>query len=107
MGYPLCGAGDRTKLRDEVLLKLRTPILFVQGTRDPLCPMDLLESVRARMVSVNRLEVVADGDHSLAVAKRTLKTTGETQADADARVLIRIDDLVASKSLETNRQCKG
>jgi uncharacterized protein len=96
LGYPLCGGGDHSKMRDEVLLKLRTPILFVQGTRDPLCPMDLLESVRTRMVSVNRLEVVADGDHSLIVAKRTLKTTGETQADADARVLKRIEAFVNS-----------
>src|SRR6266567_8422985 len=34
LGYPLCDMGDRTKLRDEVLCALRTPILFVQGTRD-------------------------------------------------------------------------
>ncbi|HMC24402.1 MAG TPA: alpha/beta fold hydrolase, partial [Candidatus Udaeobacter sp.] len=36
LGYPLCAMGDRTKLRDEVLRALNTPILFVQGTRDPL-----------------------------------------------------------------------
>ena len=48
-GYPLCGAGDRTKLRDQVLLELKVPILFVQGTRDPLCPLELLEDVRKRM----------------------------------------------------------
>ena len=40
LGYPLCGAGDRSKLRDQVLLELRTPAMFVQGTRDPLCPLD-------------------------------------------------------------------
>src|SRR5580765_1115680 len=49
LGYPLCGGGDRAKLRDKVLLALQTPILFVQGTRDSLCPLDLLESVRADM----------------------------------------------------------
>src|SRR5580704_5432719 len=47
-GYPLCGAGDRSKLRDQVLLELRTPEMFVQGTRDPLCPLELLEGVRKR-----------------------------------------------------------
>src|SRR3984957_16958293 len=31
-GYPLCGAGDRSKLRDQVLMELKTPILFAQGT---------------------------------------------------------------------------
>ncbi|HEX8490594.1 MAG TPA: alpha/beta fold hydrolase, partial [Chthoniobacterales bacterium] len=33
-GYPLCGGGDPTRLRDKVLRALRTPILLVQGTRD-------------------------------------------------------------------------
>ena len=36
LGYPLCGGGDRTKLRDKVLRALQTPVLFIQGTRDPL-----------------------------------------------------------------------
>ena len=94
LGYPLCGAGDRNKLRDEVLLKLTTPILFVQGTRDRLCPLDLLEVVRSRMKAISRLEIVQDGDHSLAVAKRTLKASGETQADVDTRVLKRIKAFV-------------
>ena len=49
LGYPLCGGGDPTKLRDEVLREIRTPILFVQGTRDPLCPLPLLDKVRAEM----------------------------------------------------------
>ena len=53
LGYPLCAMGDRTKLRDEVLRALTTPILFVQGTRDSLCPMDLLERVRTEMKTPN------------------------------------------------------
>jgi hypothetical protein len=48
------------------------------------------------MVSVNRLEIVADGDHSLAVAKRALKATGESQSDTDVRVLERIEAFVAN-----------
>src|SRR5437870_11155410 len=46
LGYPLCGGGDRTKLRDKVLRELQTSILFVEGTRDPLCPLELLAEVR-------------------------------------------------------------
>src|SRR3954468_7669321 len=67
LGYPLCAMGDRTKLRDEVLRSLNTPILFVQGTRDSLCPLDLLEGVRSRMTAPNELHIVQDGDHSLNV----------------------------------------
>ena len=62
-------AGDRSKLRDQVLLELKTPILFAQGTRDPLCPLDLLEGVRKRMHAPSTLTVVEGGDHSLMVAK--------------------------------------
>ncbi len=38
LGYPLCSAGNRTKLRDEVLLKLRTPILSCKGPVIPCAP---------------------------------------------------------------------
>src|SRR5947207_11641264 len=58
LGYPLCAMGDRTKLRDEVLRSLTAPILFVQGTRDSLCPLDLLERVRAQMKAPNFLHTV-------------------------------------------------
>ena len=96
LGYPLCAAGDRTKLRDEVLRALQTPILFVQGTRDPLCPLDLLESVRAKMKAPNFLYVVEGGDHSLAVAKRQLQAAGETQENVDQRILAAIAEFVDS-----------
>jgi predicted alpha/beta-hydrolase family hydrolase len=79
--------GDRTKLRDEVLRALETPILFVQGTRDPLCPLDLLECVRSEMKTQNVLHVVDGGDHSLRVPKRQLQATGKTQEDIDQRIL--------------------
>ena len=85
LGYPLCAMGDRTKLRDEVLRALTTPILFVQGTRDALCPLDLLESVRTGMKARNLLHVVEGGDHSLRVPKRQLQAAGEAQEDVDQR----------------------
>src|SRR5438067_13626900 len=85
LGYPLCAMGDRSKLRDQVLRDLRTPILFVQGTRDPLCPLDLLESVRSEMTAPNFLHVVEGGDHSLLVRKKDL--ANETQNDVDQRIL--------------------
>jgi len=87
LGYPLCAMGDRTKLRDEVLRALTTPILFVQGTRDSLCPLDLLASVQAEMKAPNFLHVVEGGDHSLRVSKRQLQAAGETKDDIDHKIL--------------------
>ena len=92
-GYPLCGSGDPSKLRDKVLLELRTPILFVQGTRDSLCPLDLLETVRAKMTAPNFLHLVEGGDHSLIVRKRDLGS--ETQHDVDKRIVEAIGQFVA------------
>jgi predicted alpha/beta-hydrolase family hydrolase len=87
LGYPLCAMGDRTKLRDEVLHSLKTPILFVQGTRDSLCPLDLLERVRREMTAPNFLHLVERGDHSLLVTKSGLQESGETQEDVERRVM--------------------
>ncbi len=92
LGYPLCAMGNRTKLRDEVLRALTTPILFVQGTRDALCPLDLLEQVRAEMKAPNFLHVVEGGDHSLRVPKRQLQAMGETQEEVDQGILKSIAD---------------
>jgi predicted alpha/beta-hydrolase family hydrolase len=86
LGYPLCGGGDSSKLRDQVLRELRTPILFVQGTRDTLCPLDLLEKVRTEMTTANALHLVEGGDHSLLVGKRHLHAASETQDDVDQRI---------------------
>jgi predicted alpha/beta-hydrolase family hydrolase len=86
-GYPLKGAGKRAALRDEVLIAPRTPILFVSGTRDPLCPLDVLETVRAKMTARNTLLTVDGGDHSLEVRKTDLRGRGETQDDVDGAIL--------------------
>src|SRR5436309_1484908 len=97
LGYPLCAMGNRTKLRDQVLRDLRTPVLFVQGTRDPLCPPDLLENVRPQMTAPNFLHRVEGGDHSLMVRKKDLGA--ETQDDVDQRIANVIGSFVALQSL--------
>jgi len=99
LGYPLCGGGDRSKLRDKVLRALHTPILFVQGTRDSLCPLDLLQQVHAEMTTPTVLHVVEGGDHSLLVSKRQLAAAGETQEEVDQRILEAIEKFVLNRGL--------
>jgi len=89
-GYPLVGAGKQRKLRDEVLVALRVPVLFIQGTRDKLCPLDELEAVRKRMSAPNALHIVEAGDHSSIVTKTQLRRDDESQADVDARTALAI-----------------
>lgn len=88
-GYPLQGMGssDPRKRRDAVLKQLATPILFVQGTRDKLCPLDVLEETREAMTAPNELLIVESGDHSLQCTKGQLKAWGKTQDDVDEEIL--------------------
>ena len=99
-GYPLCGGGDRSKLRDKVLRAVTTPILFVQGTRDLLCPLDLLEPIRTEMKGPTFLHVVEGGDHSLQVLKRQLAAAGETQEEADRRILEAIATFITAAPVQ-------
>lgn len=93
LGYPLVAPGGA--VRDEVLVELRTPVLFVQGTRDPMCPLERLASVRGRMQAPSELHVVDGGDHSLVVQKRALTEQGLTQAGVDERIFAAIEAFVA------------
>lgn len=93
LGYPLRGAGGA--LRDEVLVALRAPVLFAQGTRDALCPLDALAEVRSRMSAPSALHVVEGGDHGLLVGRRVLEQAGEGQEDVDRRTLEAIASFLA------------
>lgn len=80
IGYPLV-SGSSHALRDEVLVALRTPILFLQGTHDSLCPIPRLEDVRARMTASNWLYTVQDANHSLELP--SVKHTPALQKDVE------------------------
>jgi predicted alpha/beta-hydrolase family hydrolase len=84
IGYPLV-SGTSGALRDEVLVALRTPILFVQGTHDSLCPIPKLEDVRARMSAPSWLYAVQDANHSLELP--SVKRTPALQQDIELSAL--------------------
>lgn len=84
LGYPL--VGQRGDVREAVLLELERPVLFVQGTRDKLCPLERLRALLPRLRAPHALHVVPGGDHSLLVGKRELAARAETQPAVDAAV---------------------
>jgi predicted alpha/beta-hydrolase family hydrolase len=84
-GYPL-RSGTSGALRDEVLVALKTRILLLQGSRDELCPLDLLQQVRARMTAPNTLLVIDGADHSLVLSAAERKAQGVTQDEVDGRL---------------------
>jgi len=88
LGYPL--VGQNGSVRDQVLLDLEKPILFVQGSRDVMCPLDQLDAVETRMRAHHERFVIEGGDHSLQVRKGELKTSGRTQEQVDESVIERL-----------------
>ena len=81
LGYPLAG---RVPERRGVLLELRTPILFVQGTRDPFGTRE--EVAGYALSPAIEMLWLADGDHDLRPRKAV---TGLTAADHLATVAAR------------------
>lgn len=69
LGYPLHPAGKPEHLRAAHLSRIAVPMLFVSGTRDALCRLDLLAGV-LRDLPLATQHVVEDGDHSFAVRRR-------------------------------------
>jgi len=75
LGYPLHPPGRPDRLRDAHLYEIDVPMLFVEGSRDPFCPLDTLEAVRAKLHAANEVVVIEDGDHSFKVRKSSGRTT--------------------------------
>ena len=81
LGYPLHAPGRPDRIRDQHLKSIRAPMLFVEGTRDPFCPLDTLERVRAKLKN-SSVVVIDDGDHSLKVRKSSGRDTAEAWQEA-------------------------
>lgn len=66
-GYPLHAPGRPDKPRVEHLSAIRVPMLFIQGTSDPLATFSMIQDVVEGLGSLARLHVVEGGDHSFRV----------------------------------------
>jgi len=92
LGYPLHPAGKPDKLRIDHLGRIRCPMLFIQGTRDALCDLEILGSVLADLKDdKNELYRVEGGDHSFKVPKKLGRETGEVYDEIAGRVLEFVD----------------
>jgi hypothetical protein len=70
-GFPLHPAGKPSKDRSKHLADIRVPMLFLQGTRDNLAELSLLEPVVANLGPLASLHLVKDADHSFHVPARS------------------------------------
>src|ERR687891_1961882 len=81
LGYPLHPPGRPDRLRSAHLTGISAPMLFVEGTRDPFCPLETLEAVRKGLKARTTVAVIDDGDHSFRVRKTSGRSTSEAWAE--------------------------
>ena len=82
-GFPLHPAGKPSVSRAEHLERVEIPVLFLQGTRDDLAQLDLLEPVLRKLGGRATLKLFEDADHSFHVRARS----GRTDADVMREML--------------------
>lgn len=92
-GFPLHPAGKPSIERAAHLSDVAVPMLFVQGTRDALADLPLLEGVLAPLADRATLQLIPDADHSFHVPAKT----GRKDADVLEEVLTRAAAWMAAR----------
>jgi len=88
LGFPLHPAGQPSSSRAEHLEQVTAPMLFLQGTRDELADLQLIQAVAGALGSRATLELFTDADHSFHVRK----SSGST----DAQVIAAMADAISA-----------
>jgi uncharacterized protein len=91
-GFPLHPAGKPSDERAAHLAGVRVPMLFLQGTRDELADLSLLQPVVASLGERATLATFDDADHSLHVPARS----GRSDADVLTAALDRCAAWIAA-----------
>jgi uncharacterized protein len=99
LGFPLHPAGKPSNERAKHLSEVGIPMLFLQGTRDELADLSLLEPICRDLGARATLKLFQDADHSFHVPARS----GRKDADVRAEMLDTMADwmgkMIASQRL--------
>jgi predicted alpha/beta-hydrolase family hydrolase len=82
-GFPLHAAGKPSDQRAAHLFQVAVPMLFLQGAKDKLAELSLLEPMLHKLGRNASLHIVADADHSFHVPARS----GRRDADVMTEIL--------------------
>src|SRR6188474_2464104 len=94
LGFPLHPAGKPSTTRAEHLVDVRVPMLFLQGTRDELADLALVETVTAGLGDLATVRIFDQADHSFHVPARSGRTDGEVIAEMTVAIREWMDDRV-------------
>ena len=81
LGFPLHPVGKPSSDRAKHLAEVHVPMLFMQGTRDKLAELTLMEPVVASLGPSASLHLVRDADHSFHVLARSGRNDREVMKE--------------------------
>ena len=81
IGFPLHPAGKPSIERAAHLHEVKIPMLFLQGTRDELAQLDLLQPIIDQLGARATLKLLQDADHSFHVPARTGRKDAHVRAE--------------------------
>jgi predicted alpha/beta-hydrolase family hydrolase len=84
LGFPLHPAGKPSDTRAKHLSDVHVPMLFVQGTRDRLAELQLLEPLVKRLGTSASLHLVQEADHSFHVLARSGRNDRDVMSEVVA-----------------------
>ncbi|XP_040277918.1 testis-expressed protein 30 [Bufo bufo] len=73
LSYPLHPPKAKSKLRDEDLLLITKPALFISGSADEMCDKTLMTNVVGKMKAPVQIHWVENANHGLTAKGKTLK----------------------------------
>ncbi len=80
-GFPLHPPNNPGNKRADHLAKVPMPMLFLQGSRDTLADLKLLEPIVKKLGSRGKLHVIESADHGFHVLKHSGKTDASVLAE--------------------------
>jgi uncharacterized protein len=92
LGYPLHPPGRPDRIRDVHLRGIEVPMVFIEGTRDPFCPLETLDQALKQVTAETSVVVIDDGDHSFKVRKSTGRSTEAAWQEVIAAVAAWVDE---------------
>jgi predicted alpha/beta-hydrolase family hydrolase len=97
LGFPLHPAGKPSRERGDHLFDVQIPMLFLQGSRDQLALLDLIEPLGKALGARATLVVVPDADHSFHVPAKTGKKDAQVRGEVLDRLAAWIDGVIVAK----------
>lgn len=91
LAFPLHPAGRPSQERAEHLSNVNVPMLFLQGTRDELATLELLQPVVQRLGARATLKLLQDADHSFHVRA----SSGRRDPDVRQELVLALVDWIA------------